>query len=49
MFFLHLFMCIICMPGAYRGQKVALNPMELELIESCESIFRFWEQNLGLL
>lgn len=31
MFILHVFMCPMCMPGAYGGQKGTLDALEVEL------------------
>lgn len=30
-FCLHACLCILCMPGVHRGQKMALDPLQLEL------------------
>lgn len=37
MFCLHVCLCIMCMPGAHKSQKKALDPLPLELqkIVSC--------------
>ena len=50
MFGPHVCMCITCVPGAHRGQKNALHPLELEFqIDGHELSCRYWESNPGPL
>lgn len=35
--------------GTLGGQKRTLDPLELEVTNSCELLCRFWELNLGSL
>jgi hypothetical protein len=37
-----------CMPGAHRGQKRSLDPMEL-VTDSCELLYVCWDLNLDLV
>lgn len=36
MFCLHIYLCIICLPGVHRGQMRASDPIKLKLMGSCE-------------
>ena len=48
-FYLHAHVCTVYMLDACRSQKKALDPLELELQDSCRLPHKCWEPNSGVL
>lgn len=44
-FYLLVYICAMCVPDTWGGQKKALEPLELSSCDDCELPCRYWEMS----